>query len=93
MGLGESIRNGDVPSHQFPLGPGYYSCSVWAFAITYEKACWFLHSWDLCPPYDVIHLAVTLLSGSASAAGQAVQTSSIGWDLFDCLFYFCYLTR
>jgi len=32
----------DVPSHQFPLGLGYKSCYVWAFAITSEEACWFL---------------------------------------------------
>ena len=54
-----------------------------AFAITCEEAWWFLHSWDLCPfngpPEHVIHLAVTLLSASASAAGQAVQTSSVDY--------------
>ena len=57
MGLGESIGNSNVPNHLSSFGPRYYSCSLCAFAITSEEACWFRHSWDWClftsTPYDV----------------------------------------
>ena len=40
--------------------------------------CWDLGSLDRSP-YDAIQMTVTLLSGSASTAGQSIQPTSVYW--------------
>ena len=72
MRLSESVWNCNIPCHRLPSGPLYQCRSIWAFAITSEKTRRFLGCWYLCSfdssPNDVIHLTVSLLSGSTSVA-------------------------
>ena len=62
-----------VPGHWLSSGPWQESGPIWAFVVIPHQVdwlfdCWHLGSLDRCPQ-DVIQMTVTLLSGSASAAG------------------------
>ena len=64
----------DVQSQWFPFGPGKENGFIWTFVVL---QCWHLSSLDGSPD-DVIHTAVTLLSGSARQ-GRSMQSTCIYW--------------
>ena len=71
MGLGVGVRNGDVPRQNFAPGPWKKCCSIRSFAILSYQTGRFFDSWYLRPSYlspqNVVHVAMTLLSGCTHA--------------------------
>ena len=71
MGLGVGVRNGDVPRQNFAPGPWKKCCSIRSFAILSYQTGRFFDSWYLRPSYwspqNVVHVAMTLLSGCTPA--------------------------
>jgi len=62
-----------VPGHWLASGPWQESGRIWAFVVIPHQADWLFNCWHLGSldrsPQDFIQMTVTLLSGSASAAG------------------------
>ena len=62
-----------VPGHWLSSDPWQESGPIWAFVVISHQVDWLFDCWHLGSldrsPQDVIQMTVTLLSGSASAAG------------------------
>jgi len=73
VGLSICVWYCHVPGHWLASGPWQESARIWAFVVIPHQADWLFNCWHLGSldrsPQDFIQMTVTLLSGSASAAG------------------------